>query len=600
MVLDFVSTDLLYNLVATAPVACLLPGSGPVDAAAPRLLLRLALACTHAHKLLFRMDSVSPSSNLSAVSSSASSSVPDARRQPTYTTVGSVYNPSSAMPLQPPTRRPRSRRFQQPIRNGIPIFPFPDDLLSALPIEDNIGDAPPTAATTIPQYAPLQQNYDRAATPVTEPENFVLPSNGLPAPSTRSGNTPFSAECEDSDNIGSEDTLASSRITVKGLTNLASYPNPMQKAAQSRLAGARTANLGLSRPNTPLSLSSAALDPGKDRPASAYGTGASVAGPQPLTAGPPGQRQLKPAPLEVVSRSLRLDEQAATLSPMASVFQSRLSDGPVYPAHSGLLPAFEYQDNAVDTEQSIQLSSNERYHNLGSQVPSDPSGSRPPSAPVVFNIPTEALSETTRKIQDTLPFERIRKYYPIGPPPDYDGRYRPIAENWHTKYPILEDRSLPELSAERRRRVDRSFYSGTKGLVKNIEQVVRDHNYRCLENKVGVIGGERERLRESHIERSGCDGKIQLPRLSVEEVNEMDEGEVAKPLLNMAFGTLLRCKDESESGASSSNAGPSGFTEAQFAWVDNTEEGNASFFSELKEEPLRRRIPIPRKPRRGY
>ena len=78
----------------------------------------------------------------------------------------------------------------------------------------------------------------------------------------------------------------------------------------------------------------------------------------------------------------------------------------------------------------------------------------------------------------------------------------------------------------------------------------------------------------------------------------MDEGDIAKPLVNMAFATLLSYREESESGSSTQNLWPSGFTKAEDDWVDCTDEGNTSFFSTLKEDQLKRKVL--RKPRRGY
>ena len=459
------------------------------------------------------MDAVSPSSNLSTASSVGL----EARKPPTFTTVGSVYNPNAAMPLQPPTRRPRTRRYPQPVRSpsGNPFFPFSDALLSALPLKDSAPLSPSTTAAPFRQYTPLQQNYDRAASPMTEQETSVFSSIGMPVPSIRSGNMPSPTGCEDNDNVGSEDTLASSRITVKGLTNLASYPNPMQKAAQKALARARTANLGLSRPNTPSSLSTTTIDIGKDRLASTYGTSSAAAGPpQPLTAGPPGQRQFKSMTLDTAPRCLRQEDQISPLSPTASVFQSRPLIGLRNINGAGLLPTFDDEDELEGTERPSQLPTDERHHSLVSRPSSDHAGFRPLATPGPSDLTTEPLDGTRRKIQDTLPADRISQYFPDGFPSNYDGRHKPVGENWPMKYPITEDNSAQPL-CERRSKINRSFYAGTEGLVKNIEQIVRDHNYRCLENKVGVIGEERERLRGSHIERLGCDGKVQPPHLSV-------------------------------------------------------------------------------------
>ncbi len=157
---------------------------------------------------------------------------------------------------------------------------------------------------------------------------------------------------------------------------------------------------------------------------------------------------------------------------------------------------------------------------------------------------------------------------------------------------------MQESFSERLTKINQTFYAGTEGLVKNMEQIVRDHNYRCLENKVGVIGEERERLRGSHIERLGADGKVQPPPLSVEDADMMDEADIAKPLVNMAFATLLSYKEESESRASGQNAWISGFITADDAWVDTSDEGNMSFFGEPQDDQSTGRRPL-KKPRRA-
>src|SRR5438034_9357410 len=55
-------------------------------------------------KLLADMASLSATSTLEHTTSHSA-------RQPTYTTVGSIYNPNAEKPLQPPTRRGRTIRL---------------------------------------------------------------------------------------------------------------------------------------------------------------------------------------------------------------------------------------------------------------------------------------------------------------------------------------------------------------------------------------------------------------------------------------------------------------------------------------------------------
>jgi hypothetical protein len=262
------------------------------------------------------------------------------------------------------------------------------------------------------------------------------------------------------------------------------------------------------------------------------------------------------------------------------------------------LPAiFDDDDGIVGTGRPVQPSADERHYR---PVSRNPPGLLPSiSTPGPFDTSIEPLDGTKRKVHDTLPPERIKQYFPGGFPPDYDGRHKPIAEDWHRNYPTAEDKFMQETFSERITQINRNFYAGTEGLVRNMEQIVRDHNYHCLENKVGVIGEERERLRGSHIERLGADGKVQPPVWSVEEVHNMNEADIAKPLLNMAFASLLSYKEGGESGGSTQDGWPRTFTEVDDEWVDSTEEGNMSFFSKPKEELLRKRKRL-RKPRRGY
>ena len=546
------------------------------------------------HKLLVSMSAIFPLSDLST----APSSVREIDKQPTYTTVGSIYNPKAATPLQAPTRRPRTRRYPQPIRSpsGGTFIPFSEALLSTLPLQDQAPPSPPTTASILRQYSPLQQNDDRAAGPATELETPVFIEYEMATPSIRSGNLPSPTGFEGNDSVASEDALTA-RITVKGLTSLASYPNPMQKAAQNTLARARTADLGLGRPVTPSSIPSTTPDLPRDRLFHTYNSGTVVPGqPEPLKAGPPGHRPFKPTTLEAASRAIRAED----LFPLpASVYQCRSPSVVSHSLDSQTRAVFDDEEGFAGPCRPVQLPLDERHHGTVSRGHSELTGYGRFSTPGPFDTATEALDGTRRKVYDTLPPDRVKQYYPYGFPSNYDGRFKPIADDWHTKYPTPEDKFTQESFSERLTKINRNFYAGTEGLVRNMEQIVRDHNYRCLENKVGVIGEERERLRGSHIERLGADGKIQPPLLSVEEADGMDEADIAKPLVNMAFATLLSYKEDSEPGISAQNAWPSGFIEADEAWVDSSDEGNMSFFSRTKEEQMRRRKVL-RKPRRGY
>ena len=538
------------------------------------------------------MDFVPPLSDLPIASHTGTG----AGTQPTYTTVGSIYNPKAATPLQPPTRRPRVRRYPQPIRSssGSTFLPFPETLLSALPLKDQPPPSPPTTASILRQYSPLQQNYDRAAGPIEEPEDTEFTEYGMAMPNIRSGNLPSPTGFGGTESVASEDTLTS-RITVKGLTSLASYPNPMQKAAQNTLARARTANLSLSRPGTPSSIPSTTPDLSEDRPFNPYRTAPAFPGPpQPLKAGPPGQRPFKPTTLEAVSRAVRCEDP---VPPTSGSYQCRSPIGFPSNLDTNIRAMLDDDDGFTVPGRPVQLPLDERHHGPVSRNPNDLAGFGRFSTPGPLDTVAEALEGTGREVHDTLPPERVKHYFPHGFPPNYDGRHKLVGDDWHTRYPTPEDKFMQESFSERLTKINRTFYAGTEGLVRNMEQIVRDHNYRCLENKVGVIGEERERLRGSHIERLGADGKVQPPLLSVEEADMMDEADIAKPLVNMAFATLLSYKEESESRALGQNAWLSGFIEADDAWVDSSDEGNMSFFGKPQDDQSTGRRAL-KKPRR--
>jgi hypothetical protein len=183
-----------------------------------------------------------------------------------YTTVGSVYHPQP-QPLQPPVRRGRTIKS---------LFPYKSEA--------------PVGQSQL-KYTPLQQNSDRAISParmnpdslhdITNQERQVLQKFGVAVPNIQQtinmprllqspigespdqarndrnqantsigtvvgpvATTPDSvmvansnAELEDgSDGV---DTKPIATMNFNSLTNLASYPNPMQRAAQRVLASHR-------------------------------------------------------------------------------------------------------------------------------------------------------------------------------------------------------------------------------------------------------------------------------------------------------------------------------------------------------------------------
>ncbi|RFU81879.1 hypothetical protein TARUN_317 [Trichoderma arundinaceum] len=200
--------------------------------------------------------------------------------QPTYTTAGTIYNPGSSQRLQPPTRRGRMLKYN-PDTAGFSLEKTHRVTLPGVPFNSSLGAVIAQITQTSNQYSPLQQNYDRAVSPINNPDHE--PGMSFQAPQTRHGygSGPLSspaanneappasifdgmkgkaAAIDVSSSDDEDDTVNSAlmNMTVKSLQNLASYPNPSQKSAQKALLrGARAkagSNLGgpsrLSTPST--------------------------------------------------------------------------------------------------------------------------------------------------------------------------------------------------------------------------------------------------------------------------------------------------------------------------------------------------------------
>ncbi|PNP51131.1 hypothetical protein THARTR1_08193 [Trichoderma harzianum] len=177
-----------------------------------------------------------------------------ASSQPTYTTAGTIYNPNSSQRLQPPARRGRLLKLN-PEASGFSLdatkFSTPRAMLPDAQFRPDASVKVPVPAA-IQQYSPLQQNYDRAVSPVVSPhQEPIMSSQGLRRHNTsllaRADSPPLSlfdkgkgkAVAVDNDSYSDdEDDVINSALmnmTVKSLQNLASYPNPNQKNAQKAL-----------------------------------------------------------------------------------------------------------------------------------------------------------------------------------------------------------------------------------------------------------------------------------------------------------------------------------------------------------------------------
>ncbi|KAK0703162.1 hypothetical protein B0T26DRAFT_756726 [Lasiosphaeria miniovina] len=243
-----------------------------------------------------------------------------------------------------------------------------------------------------------------------------------------------------------------------------------------------------------------------------------------------------------------------------------------------------YQQRSTEStseQRSTELISEQRSTELISEPRSTESTSEPRDR-TDENIDDSTDGTNFKKIRDTLPFEKARHYYPHGFPLNFTGQYTPVDKRWYENLQARVTERSSESASERKDRINQNFYAGTEGLVKDIGQVIRDHDRRFSDNKVGVIGQGREKFQTSSTDEVGSNGKVQPPFLTVAESNSIEDQAHAEPLLNMAFATLLTHKKEKESDAHGKSGERSDFVAADPAWIDKSEEGNKSFFDAPK------------------
>lgn len=525
---------------------------------------------------------------------------------PKYTTVGSVYNPQASQPLQPPARRGRTIKWPPTPHSDSPHPLLPKSAFSALSYRNpnpHIPQTPPATLGSFQHYSPLRQNFDRAVSPSTSPAAFnfgnnerdvtmqmpanldgplrsptelanILRGNSLGVHSTVGLNKDDAklqgddGGDDEDDDVDTDDDPAGEplrRMSVKSLTNLASYLNPMQKPAQKLLSKAQLAPiltnpyaqemlpsyqpqdfLGEQRSLLPDGSRHTRSDPvamgnllqsdragessGRIRPlrippgfdfppqrgsmgpgyqalrdstpgALARGTGV----PQPLTAGPPGQRQYRTSALESMDampnsfrRSQDIDEETLMPNPYNAHIQHH---HPQYSLDAESNPAFDNEGLSSIREMLAQGKGKGRATNKS-------------------------------KVVDTLSAEDVSDLYPEGFPANFGVDTMLLSRDWAQDYPLdqTHERRRAANITEHMSRTLRHFYSGADMFNKTIDEAIQDRDRRAFHRTLGVIGGERKKAKNN-------------PELRVEDAAAMPTHEHAEPLLNMAFQTFLNCYD---------------------------------------------------------
>lgn len=519
-------------------------------------------------------------------------------QQPTYTTAGTLYNPQSAAPRQPPARRGRASRWPLVVPSDLSAF-NPSLLGGKLSRRHR---SPTTTASTLRHYSPLQQNHERAVDPShhhqhqkrsisISPVNMSLSTSfpelprplvgdnsriddtfpGLPrslvACIKQNGDASLNDENKDQGD-GDDELERLLNLPVKTLTSLASYSNPHQKAAQKILDRARVTTktaAEASRASTPNPFRQG-LD-GASAQSSSYGLGRESSeyfsrvprnthinssarssvlsngpgAPQPLTAGPPGQRQYKASTLDGPLRALNANAQ----KPPSSTFnESHLSNNPVALPNMDFRPSFMTADPPNPTEQQARglrkiggpqafQTSVRNSNTTGGEYPWE----RNPSFP-----PTLWVSEPT----ETRTPEQIQEYYPGGGPSNYNPNNIISVADHDTSLPLMmgaiDRRSYPNLEARRQSdaRHRAAFYWKKETHLKVFDEVTQEFDQKLLNRQLGVSDSTKlSAARQVEFDPTfGSSDVGKVLNISVTFVDQMQTHEVAKPLLNMAFTTL--------------------------------------------------------------
>lgn len=476
--------------------------------------------------------------------------------QTTYTTAGTVYKPNSTQPLQPPARRGRSFKWA----NGglhTELSLLPKSVLATLPLRGV------SRATVMQQYSPLQQNYDRAISP-----GLLFEGDHASAKMVQQG--PATGRTDDSSVLsslfaGSSDDRATSQfgdsdteesededvgmdplagMPFKSLQNLASYPNPMQLKARKAVNVAKpfpqVSDQKYCAPNTaylrpigspPKSIQrndereDPALNPqqglrngqrlletkpGPTTLANSPGT------PRPLTAGPPGQRQYRPATFEATWKALQTKAQQKTDD------ETKLSevDTPWYSQSLGWDQWSQYRPSPVPRVDSVMdfMSMEDDITTARSAKWSATQPQLSGLSTPVYPVSLDSTALVPGKDQAILENPKLKML----------ARFQPGTDR------LAED----EIKAKDE--LNNCAWNTGHGLMnKSTTEAIADARSRRFEQTHGVIGDGRPSKKA-----------VVYPPMSIDEANALSTASHAKPLLDLAFDTLLRHRDENIKKAS--------------------------------------------------
>jgi hypothetical protein len=402
-------------------------------------------------------------------------------------------------------------------------------------------------------------------------------------------------------------TALSGLEKMQTIQRLAKFENPMQQLARSRLSALSVTNhLGRTVANpTGLQIPSSTsgtlshklpaatpgeLDRGYQFPPPGFGTssialenplfgayGASTLQsppvnrtsgvPQPLTAGPPGQRQSNTATSTKISPSLSASRQLGGDGKNVSTsFAEYMQNVTADPQSQFYHLSFNFQRFSGPLSQDLKMES---------QISAP---THQPRAPVYDG---EIVGS---KLLDSLPIAMVAIYYPDGFPSNLTGHFTsPSCEMRVTMDQIPSVRkpvTAEGNEAARRKAFDDWFYGGQREYGKTTADHINDMAHReevRRGSSFGPIGPPPKKF-------------VEKKPITEEEMNNMPTAEAAKPLVDALFRTLLAYADESFDSESRRHL--SGFVKPPEFLIDNSDKGNMSFFGEDWGAPPKRGLGV--------
>lgn len=291
--------------------------------------------------------------------------------------------------------------------------------------------------------------------------------------------------------------------------------------------------------------------------------------PQPLTAGPPGQRQANQPFFNARNSAMNAAEAGnATLSRQPSGFtsygtpdfQATVGSSSVTPEMYTAMPAEVYPPSRFARD---WRPNNDSFRQIPWPYTTQQQQLKETGPIIVPSVEPLSLGPHTLLI-DTIPNEMMAKYYPNGPPEGL-GYYRAPAAKVEMSFRAVENELLPDhdgrgYSKEKRKiELDEFFFAGQKRYFMTGEDHIIELEHR--EANAGTAPLPKPQI---------------PPPLTPEEVEKMAIAKAVKPLIDGSFGTLLAFAETSDR----SRTKWSGWSTAKPELIDDSVEGNKSCFGE--------------------